>query len=221
MRGFAPFALNKNIPPGDNDPSIKPRVAILHVRDGIGPSLEDFFRNRSGGIESHFYIRFDGTVEQYRSIYFQADANLDANDFAVSIETEGLGPGRWTPAQLAAIKRLLIWLHGEAGIPLRKVQTWNGSGVGYHTLFGAPSHWTPVAKSCPGALRKAQFEGELVPWMRIAGQEPRPFTKEVKSARASITAALKQLDKVDGKRRPRVARMRDALRAALKKGPIK
>lgn len=173
--GFCPFAVNRNIPPGSNDPAIKPRLAILHVADMLGPSLYDYFKNRSGGIESHFYVRLDGTVEQYRSIYFQADANLDANDFAVSIETEGKAAGEWSEKQLGSIRSLLLWLHQEARIPLAKCQSWNGSGVGYHVMFGAPGHWTPVAKSCPGPQRIKQFESVLVPWLdRVTNPWPEP-----------------------------------------------
>ena len=105
-----PFAVKRLIAPGSSDPRIEPRVAILHVDAGNASSLYDYFKNRSGGIESHFHIRKDGVVEQYRDTNFQADANLHANDFAVSIETQGFGEGEWTPAQLASIKRLLLWV---------------------------------------------------------------------------------------------------------------
>lgn len=194
MRGFYPGAFVKNIPPGDNDPPIMPRVAILHVDAGNALSLFDFFRLRSGGVESHFHITRNGVVEQYRSIYFQADANLKANDFAVSIETQGFGDGEWTPAQLQAIKGLLLWLNREAGIPLRKIQRWDGSGVGYHTLFGSPSEWTPVAKSCPGPLRIRQFEMVLVPWMNAGHLIPPPKPTPVKLTRGKrVDAAIKNV----------------------------
>ena len=163
--GFYPKAIIKNIPPGDNDPAIKPRLAILHVAVSEGESLFDYFSTRSGGVESHFYVRRDGTVEQYRSIFWQADANLDANDFAVSIETQGMGAGEWTPEQLAAIKRLLVWLHKAAGIPYEVCKTWDGQGVGYHVMFGAPGPWTPSAKTCPGPDRIKQFKGTLTRWL--------------------------------------------------------
>jgi len=167
VTGFYPKAIIKNIPPGSNDPAIRPRLAILHVAVSNADSLHDYFNGPSKGVESHFYVRFDGTVEQYRSIYFQADANLDANDFAVSIETAGMGSGEWTAAQLKAIKALLLWLHREAGIPLHRCQTWDGAGVGYHVMFGAPSHWTPSSKTCPGPDRIKQFNSTLTRWMWI------------------------------------------------------
>ena len=61
-KGFYPKAIVKNIPPGSNDPSITPVGGVLHVRDGLGESLFPYFNGPSGGIESHFYIRFDGQL---------------------------------------------------------------------------------------------------------------------------------------------------------------
>ena len=193
----APFATKKLIPPGSSDPRITPRVAVLHVDAGNAESLYEYFRDRSGGIEAHFFVKKTGELEQYRDTAFQADAQLDANDFAVSIETQGFGSGEWVPAQLETIKRLLTWLHDTHGIPLHKVQAWNGSGVGYHTMWGAPSHWTPVAKTCPGPDRIRQFEAVLVPWMR----------------RQSATASQRRQER---RRLARQDRRRDEVRTELK-----
>lgn len=222
MKGFAPFAVNRNIPPGDNDPPIVPRVAILHVDAGNADSLYDYFKNRSGGVESHFHIKRNGTIEQYRSIYYQADANNDANDFAVSIETQGYGEGKWTRRQRRSIKRLLLWLHDEAGIPLRKVQHWDGAGIGYHTLFGAPSRWTPVAKSCPGPDRIKQFNDKLVPWIDAQARKAKaPKSKtHVSKARPHLENALDELSKVNG-RRSGIHRIREQIEALYKKLPAR
>lgn len=217
-KGFYPKAVNKNIPPGANDPAIKPRMAILHVDAGDAHSLHGYFRDRSGGVESHFHIRKDGVIEQYRSIYFQADANHKANDFAVSIETQGLGAGVWNEKQIAAIKELLLWLNKEAGIPLRKVDAWNGSGVGYHVQFGAPGQWTPVAKSCPGPERIKQYATVLVPWMDEVSNPapvapPAPQTA-VEKAREQVEKARLNAKKNDKpKRRKKLRAIRDALDA--------
>lgn len=219
-KGFYPAAKVLNIPPGANDPAIKPRLAILHVDAGNASSLYTFFRDRSGGIESHFFVRADGVVEQYRSIYFQADANLDANDFAVSIETQGYGAGTWNDKQIAAIKALLLWLHQEAGIPLQKVAKWDGSGVGYHTLFGAPSHWTPVAKTCPGPGRVSQFNDVLVPWFRTAlapAKKPAPAVTNVSKGRDLIKQGLAAIAKA--KKRPRAQKQAAIIKDALKAMP--
>lgn len=174
LLAVCPFAVKKLIPPGSNDPAITPRVAVLHVDAGDNPSLYEYFRDRSGGIESHFHITKTGLIEQYRDTGFQADANHKANDFAVSIETQGYGTGVWTKAQLESIKRLLLWLNQTHGIPLRKADSWDGSGVGYHVQFGAPGPWTPVAKSCPGPGRINQFNTILVPWMNTVTSGVKP-----------------------------------------------
>lgn len=192
-KGFYPAAKVLDIPAPSNDPVIVPRLAILHVDAGNAASLHDLFeRNQNGsGIESHFFVRKDGVVEQYRSIYRQADANYHANDFAVSIETQGLGAGEWTPEQLRAIQALLLWLHAEAGIPLVKCSAWNGSGIGYHTQFGAPGPWTPVAKSCPGPDRIKQFDAVLVPWVNATRARPAKPKHPTPNLDAAITAVKK------------------------------
>ena len=226
-KGIYPHALQLLIAPGSNDPAITPRVAILHVDAGNASSLFSYFKYRSGGIESHFFVRSDGVVEQYRNIFWQADANLDANDFAVSIETQGYGSGKWNDKQLASIKALLIWLNGEAGIPLHQVGKWDGEGVGYHTLFGAPSHWTPVAKSCPGPSRKVQFHGVLVPWMdglkgkpMAAPLHPKPKRNNVQKGRDKLRQAVRQFQKVPKDRtrsRRAIQKIRDVLNTTPKK----
>lgn len=180
-----PRAVRREIRPGSNDPAIKVVGAILHVDAGNSSSLYGYFNGPSGGIESHFHIRKDGTVEQYRDTGREADANYKANSFVeggvrkgyVSIETQGYETGEWSAAQLDAIRDLLAWLAKTHGFPLRKCRDPRDPGVGYHTLFGAPSAWTPVSKSCPGPGRKRQFERVVVPWMadqRAPDPKPEP-----------------------------------------------
>lgn len=163
--GFAPFAVDRNIPPGPSDPPIVPRVVILHVDAGNASSLYRYFSKESGGVEAHFFVRKDGVIEQYRSIYYQADANYQANGFAVSIETQGYADGEWNADQIDGINRILSWLYTETngGIPLVKCPKWNGAGVGYHTQFGSPGYWTNRAKSCPGPDRIRQFNTTIIP----------------------------------------------------------
>lgn len=158
-----PKAIQKPIKPGPTDPRITPRVLIFHVAVSEAPSLHDYFNGPSGGVESHFYVRRDGTVEQYRDTAWQADANTDANGFALSVETQGMEAGEWTPQQVAALKALTLWCHQTHGIPLTKCATWDGSGVGYHTLF--PGRWDKRGASCPGPDRIRQFNNVIVPWL--------------------------------------------------------
>lgn len=197
--GFAPFAIDRNIPPGANDPPITPRVAILHVDAGNASSLYDYFGARSGGIESHFHVKRNGLIEQYRSIYREADANYRANPFAVSIETQGYAVGTWTPEQLDGINRILAWLHTEAGIPLVKCPKWDGAGVGYHVQFGAPGKWTDKAKSCPGAQRIKQFHDVIVPGLvalKAAIEGGEEMTTEIQKRIIESLTRLEEMAKV-------------------------
>lgn len=166
----------RNIPPGANDPAITAIGAILHVDAANSGSLFSYFNGPSGGIESHFFVRKDGVVEQYRDTKYEADANYHANSFIkngklygyISIETQGLASGEWNDAQLREIKKLLLWLSKTHGFPLKRCATATDPGVGYHVMFGAPGPWTPVAKSCPGPDRVKQFNNVLVPWFSTA-----------------------------------------------------
>lgn len=178
----------RNIPPGANDPAITALGAILHVDAANSGSLFSYFNGPSGGIESHFFVRKDGVVEQYRDTKYEADANYHANSFEkngklygyISIETQGLASGEWNDAQLREIKKLLLWLSKTHGFPLKKCASSTDPGVGWHVMWGAPGPWTPVAKVCPGPDRVKQFNNVLVPWFKTATapeEEDMPLTE--------------------------------------------
>lgn len=177
-----PPAIQKPVPHGAEDPPIDPRVVILHIAVSNAKSLFGWFNGRSGGIESHFYIRKSGAVEQYRDTDVQADANTDANGFAISIETQGMGPGTWNTKQLAAIKALVDWCHDVHGIPKTVPQSWNGAGVGFHVQF--PGRWDKRGATCPGPRRQRQYWDVLVPWMagRGGGAQSVPYAPAPKPA---------------------------------------
>lgn len=168
-----PEATKLPIQPGTNDPPITVIGAILHVDAGNSKSLYEYFKNDSGGIESHFHVPKEGPVQQYRDTAYEADANLKANSFQaggrrvgfVSIETQGLAKGEWNDHQLTNIKTLLRWLSETHNFPLRVCTSPTSPGVGYHVMWGAPGPWTPRAKDCPGPDRVRQFHDLLVPWL--------------------------------------------------------
>ena len=166
-----PWADHQLIKPGANDPRVDLRTGILHVDAGNAYDLEDYFRYRSGGIESHLHIPKNGHTFQYRDLLFEADANYLANPFAMSVETQGYGDGEWTDDQLAEIKRIMLYSAEtpEIGIPLRKPEHWRDAGWGYHTMF---EQWHPKPKSCPGRDRIEQYHDILVPWMGRAKENP-------------------------------------------------
>lgn len=146
------------LPENATAPHITATQVILHSAVGSG-SLYRFFRD-SSNLESHFWVDESGRIEQYVDTGRRADANLDANARAISVETADNGhPDTfpWTPAQLDSLARIIAWAHAEHGIPIRRCPAWDKPGVGYHTMWGAPSHWTPVAKTCPGKIRIGQF----------------------------------------------------------------
>lgn len=158
-----PAAKQMLLPESGSQPKITPRIAILHSAAGRG-SLYKFFLN-SSNLESHFWVSEAGVVEQYIDTGVRADANLHANSFAISIETESSPSAteRWSPAQAAAIVNLLDWICKTHNIPRVLVPTWDGAGIGYHIQFGAPGKWTPVNKSCPGPERIKQTKNEIIP----------------------------------------------------------
>lgn len=206
---LCPFAEQRLIPPGANDPRIQPRLAILHIAVTAAWSLYEYFRDRSGGIESHFYVTWRGKIEQYRDTDYEADANYGANPFAISIESQGFGGGRWNLLQRRAIKRLLRWISETHPVPLRAAEHWQDAGVGYHSQY---PEWSPVAKSCPGPLRIRQYREWLVPWMATP---PSP----VALFRAVVEPALAAAREATPVERTAAHQAYDAIEAALARCP--
>lgn len=181
---WCPFATHKPLPENDTQSYIDPIVVILHSAvDAPGPtSLFGYFEQESVKLESTFFIKNDGEIEQYVDTNVRADANRFANPFAISIETEDDGdPDNrpWTEAQMRSIKLLIEWLiEVHPKIKRRVAPAWNAAGVGYHTMWGAPSEWTPVSKSCPGRVRIDQFWVDIAPWLEHGEPTPTPVPEE-------------------------------------------
>lgn len=175
-----PSAVWRPIPENTSQPPMRATQVIMHVRAGEGDSLEGLWNSAGNGLESHFYIRYNGVVEQYVDTSRSADANLTANlrsdgTGAISIETEGLEFGSWTEAQLAALLNICWWANETHDIPLRVCPGPNDPGVGYHVMWGAPGPWTPRAKSCPGPERVAQFKDLITPTL-LEGEDMLPLS---------------------------------------------
>lgn len=151
------------IPENSSQRKIIPTQCILHSAVGKG-SLFGYFSRTSVVVESHFWVGLNGEIEQYLDTEVRGDANYLANPRAISIETADNGSPdtfEWTPAQLASIVKILLWVHKTHDIPLVQTPAWDAPGIGYHTMWGAPGRWTPVAKSCPGRARIRQFPAVL------------------------------------------------------------
>jgi hypothetical protein len=168
-----------------NDPPIRPIGVILHVDGDNSGSLFGYFNGKSGGVESHLFIRQDGGIEQYRDLDHEADANYLGNSWLdggvrvgfLSVETQGFAEGEWTAEQLAEIKAFLLWASARYNFPLRVAPTYRSPGVGYHVMFGAglgTRSWSNArGKVCPGPDRIRQFHDVIVPWMA----DPQPPTE--------------------------------------------
>lgn len=171
------FAVPKLLDRNNTLPAMMPRALIMHTAvDGTNTvSLHDLFNSR--GVCSHFYIRQDGTLEQYVDTGRVAAAQFDANAFAISCETwDGLGSTGgsvaqpWNPAQLDTIDRLARWCNTTHGVPLVQIPTWDGAGIGWHCQF--PEHWAKDGHSCPTSSRVTQMQQVVIP--RLAGAKPLP-----------------------------------------------
>lgn len=209
-----PGAEWKPLPVGSNDPPIIPIGLILHVDAMNSRDLFNYFNGPSKGIESHGHVRLDGHSYQYRDTEREADANYKANSFIkngkrygyVSLETQGYADGFWTKAQIEEIKSWILFMHSEHGMPLKRCEHSQDPGVGYHTLFGSPSAWTPVAKSCPGPNRIKQFNEIIRPWMN-ALSESDMFTDEDRKLLRQTHRRVTKMKQAEAKRDQRIRKL--------------
>jgi hypothetical protein len=154
-----------------------------------GSSLFDLF-NTPGNPVAHFYVREDGTVEQYVDTNTRASAVLDGNYDCVTVESwdgggskfHGTDGPKWTPAQVEACARLAAWCLKVHGIPLAKLDDSSpGHGIGWHRLgidgnFPAGilhgrrpggELWSPSGgKVCPGDSKIHGVVDDIIPRAR-------------------------------------------------------
>ena len=160
------------LPENKTEPKIVVQTMIFHSAAVNVSSLWQAFNRDGNPIESHFFVKWTGKVEQYMDTDRQADANRYASDFAISVETEDDGDPNnqpWSNAQIVAMVKLFNWaLSVHPHMVRRECPTWDRAGFGYHTMWGSPSPWTPVAKSCPGTVRIKQYKENLRPLLLTA-----------------------------------------------------
>jgi hypothetical protein len=128
----------------------------LHIAVSEASSLFSFF-NQAGIADSHFYVRRDGTVEQYVDTAYKAYADLEGNDATISIETQGMGTGEWTPAQLESLARLYAWCVKTHGIALKMATSSktdsSSHGLSWHRL-GIDGNFPPLPSILAGRLQR-------------------------------------------------------------------
>lgn len=149
----------------------------LHTAVSNTSSLYPYF-SRPGVVCSHFYVRDDGTVEQYVSTAFRAAADLNGNADTISIETwdgykriwtDGQPVPPWTGAQMKSLVRLVSWLlktHPSIYKQQAKDSLPGASskGISYHRLgidpwrvSGGLYYSKSRGKICPGPSRISQI----------------------------------------------------------------
>jgi hypothetical protein len=214
---FFDLAVQKPLPEAESQAPITPRIVIVHTMVGSLLGTDQLFRKQSG-LESHFGLGgptdgadLDGVIFQWMDTDRRADANLHANAFAVSIETSDGGDESrpWSQKQLDALVRLIGDLCDHHGIPRRTCDRADGSGLGWHVMFGAPGPWTPVAKTCPGRVRIKQLQDIVFP--AVMRQDASLIPEEVDMTTDQLLDALES----DRGQRALSAAVRETLRAGF------
>lgn len=155
-----------------------PRILCYHTIVGSSDSAYGYFL-RSTNLESTFIVPKQGRRWQLMDTNRRADCNYRANDWVISVETGDNGAPAtdpWTDSQLSeniAIGRFVLAAHPKVRPVL--CTAWDGTGIGWHAMWGAPSNWTPArGKGCPERTRIAQFHRIILPALVTGAPAPRP-----------------------------------------------
>lgn len=198
----------------------KTDCVILHVAVSEAKSLAGWFNNPSAGASSHFYVRRDGTIEQYIDLDYISWANGAGNSRSITVETQGGASGEWTAAQHVANVKIIVFAHQKYGVPI--VQMTNSKstskGVGYH-LLGVPANRTQkllkrsqtggelwssaVGKVCPGPERVKQIPSIVAEAKRKATGVVKPTSPSKPVPKPSNTPSKAVQDKLKGMGFPR------------------
>lgn len=142
----------------------------LHVAVSEAASLYGFFSGATAC--SHFYVRKDGTIEQYIDTAFYSAADMEGNDATISVETQGgvtnANGEPWTGPQVDALIRIWQWARDTHQL-FNKVATSSrkndeSKGLSYHRLgidpwraSGGMRYSSSRGKICPGEAKIAQI----------------------------------------------------------------
>lgn len=139
---------------------------ILHIAVSEAASLYGWFNNPEAGSSSHLYVRRDGVTEQYMDMDHISWANGDGNGRSITVETQGMGSGTWSSAQVAKLAEICRWANAQYGVPLELMPDSKPSsrGIGHHRLGCDPyrvpggERWSKAyGKICPGPDRIPQI----------------------------------------------------------------
>lgn len=154
---------------------VKGRGVCFHVAVSLAASLFNYF-NQPGNPCSHFYVRLDGTVEQYVDTNYRAPAQLQGNPTMLGIETAGgvtnADTEPWTNAQLIGLVNLTKWLESIDGFPLKLMENsrlpteglgWHRLGINPWRVSGGELWSESEGKVCPGSKKIEQIRTVILP----------------------------------------------------------
>lgn len=165
----------------------------LHVAVSEAQSLQPYF-NQRGIADSHFYVRKSGVIEQMVDTAWRANADLEANDATISIETQGglhnSEKEKWTPAQLRSLAAIYAWAVKTHGIKLRLATSSklgsSSQGLSWHRL-GCNGNFPRV-----GILRGRQQRGGGMLYSRAFGKTC-PGSAKIRQIPTVLSMAAKLL----------------------------
>lgn len=164
------------LPEAITQPTITPRVLILHTQAGSTKATNQSVRaymDRPGVVVEPHIIgpeMFGGEMLQVMPFNIRADTSFKANRYqiagsnnyygAISMETQDNGGATvdttpWTFDQILSISQTLTAVCATYGVWCTVPATWNDSGIAQHNLF---PEWSVNAHSCPGAARTRQMD---------------------------------------------------------------
>ncbi len=177
-------------PLGD-DPTHQPLMSkydlvIIHTMVGTLAGTDAMFRSGGYvGVESHFgtgYIDGKCVAYQWTDTARTADANLDANPRAISIENadtatpypawKGSDVPPFTDDQCELIAQICAWACKTHGIPAQLAPdsrptsrgiAWHRQGIDPYRVSGGEKWSDSYGKVCPGDARIEQVKGVIVP----------------------------------------------------------
>ncbi len=158
-------------------------MSIVHTMVGYLNGTDSYFRRADIGLESTFGvggkydpIDLDGAIYQWMKAWEKADAQSDANAYAISIETSDGGGERykelWSAKQAESIAQIDAAWCLYANQPAQLVARAHSSlrGFGYHRQgidpYRGPNddRWSPDGgKVCPGFERSTQYINDVIP----------------------------------------------------------
>lgn len=174
-------ALWMPIPENSRQAHITPTQFILHsvAAPWDEKRIQQFWQESGVVTESHFGVDYDGSVGQYLDTNVRADANVSANNHAISVESASntSASNRWTDAQVKTLAELMAWAHRTHGIPARICRNATDPGFGIHRMFAS---WSGGGTNCPGTARAQQFRSEVFPeFLSLIGDHPKAPAKPV------------------------------------------